>query len=283
MILTRIRTLAAATTLAAAVGASAAVAIIPGAWSAAPGADVPVRFEQRAADGYRPSAWPTGIEWMFIRGGGRHWNLHEPQATDGEGRAITVAAAGATMVGAQLAPRVEIVEVAKLAELLVREGAATAEGASAAAEKLLREAGAGDALAVRVKLVECAQAVIRAADGRTERISSPVALAKAGLEAEIRLLMDPTALVTPTDLGVRLYAGYKSCENQRVRATNLTTGATAEAVTDEGGIADLRLDERGAWRIEFARAQAAPDDADADIIIWTCSLGFEMTRAKEGE
>src|SRR5690606_2967518 len=155
--------------------------------------------------------------------------------------------------------------------------------ARAAAEKLVQEAGAADARAVRVKFVECAQAVIRAADGRTERISSPVALAKAGLEAEIRLLLDPTALIAPTDIGVRLYAGYRSCDNQRVQATNLTTGATAEAISGEGGLATLSLAERGVWRIEFACAQAAGDDDDADITISTCSLGFEMTRTKGGE
>src|SRR5690606_7027086 len=118
-------------------------------------------------------------------------------------------------------------------------------------------AGARADQPLQVKIVQCAQALVRAADGRTETISSPIALAKAGLAAEIRLLMDPTALVTPSDLGVRLYAGYKSCEDQLVRATNLTTGTEVEATSGEGGIASLPLEEPGVWRIEFASAQVA--------------------------
>lgn len=279
----RCRILATLAAMAAAGAAWGAVALTPGAWSGAPGAEMPIRVEQRAADGYRAAPWPQDVEWMFVRGGGRQWNLHQPEASDGESRAVSVAAAGATMVGAQLGARVERVGGEDVGDLLVREGAATADGAPAAAKQLLEDGGAPAGEPVRVKLVECAQAVIRAADGRTERMSSPVALAKAGLEAEIRLLMDPTALVAPTDVGVRLYAGFASREGQRVRATNLTTGATVEAVSGEGGIASLSLEERGVWRIEFARAEAAADDDDADIVIWTCSLGFEMTRAKGGE
>src|SRR5690606_28017030 len=103
----------------------------------------------------------------------------------------------------------------------------------------------------------------------------------------IRLLADPTALVTPSDLGVRLYAGYASCEDQLVRATNLTTGIEVEATSGEGGIASLALEEPGAWHIEFASARAAAGDdrepGEPDITIWTSSLSFESTRAQEGE
>lgn len=284
-----------AASLAPAATAPAAVALVPATWTAPPEAEVSIEFHQRGAPeadapdvpgSYRPTAWPADIEWMFVRGGNWHRNLHKPEATNGDARAIPTAAAGATMVGAQLSPRLEQVEPGDLAALLIREGAAIEADAAAAAQQLIEDAGARADEPLRVKIVQCAQTLLRAADGRTQNISSPIALAKAGLAAEIRLLMDPTALVTPSDLGVRLYAGYKSCEDQLVRATNLTTGAEAEATSGEGGIASLAMEEPGAWRIEFASAQVAPADEpgeDADIIIWTCSLSFEMTRTKEGQ
>ena len=273
------RHLAFTLTALAAAPAAAAIALAPGHWVARPGAEVPVAVLQRPAGAdevYQPAPWPADIEWMFVRAGPRQWNLHEPAPTDGNSRTIQTAAAGATMIGLRRAPRIERIAPDALPAFLARQGASTAEAAPDLAAELL---GADEPPAeLRIRLIECAQALIRTADGATEDIPSPVALAKAGLPAEIRLLMDPTALVAPTDIMVRLYAGSASREAAHVRAHNLTTGANARTTSGEHGIATLTLPERGVWRIEFAWAERLEDDPDADLAIWTCSLGFEMTR-----
>lgn len=258
-----------------------AVALAPEVWRAAPGAEVAVRAQQRAVDGYGAAPWPgERIAWMFVRGGGEHRNLHQPEATDGDARVVTIARAGATMIGVELAERIERVAPEDLADLLAREGVVPPAEAQEAARGLLAGADgrAGEVVGVRVRIVECAQAIVRAADGR-EQTPSPVALAKGGLAAEIRLMMDPTALVAPTDVMVRLYAGHASREGLRVRARNLTTGTTSEAVSGEGGIATISLADRGVWRLEFAVAERA-DGVEADVVVWSSSLGFEGPNGK---
>ncbi|MFG0283409.1 MAG: hypothetical protein ACF8R7_03215 [Phycisphaerales bacterium JB039] len=259
-----------------AASAAAAIALAPAQWTAPPAQPVSLTIQQRTGDGDQPIPWPADdIDWMFVRAGPRQWNLHQPPPTNGQQRTIQTASAGATMIGLELAPRIERIDPPALPDLLAREGASTSADARQAAGALLAPAAAQQPL--RIRITQCAQAIIRAADDMTD-VPAPVALAKAGLPAEIRLLMDPTALVAPTDIMVRIYAGSASRQGALVRAHNLTTGARTETTSAEHGIATLTLPERGVWRLEFAWAERLEDDPEADIAIWTCSLGFEMTR-----
>lgn len=129
---------------------------------------------------------------------------------------------------------------------------------------------------MRVLRVQSACALVRAGSAATD-----VAVSKSGLATEIRALMDPTALLLPSDMAVRVYADGSAVAGATVIATHAASGEERRTTADDKGIAPVRLDRTGVWRVEFHHA-APSRDGGADWVVYTCVLTFEATRAEEG-
>ena len=96
-------------------------------------------------------------------------------------------------------------------------------------------------------------------------------LAKA---VEIRALMDPTAVMLPSDIAVRVYVRGDGAPGVTVIATHEPSGASRSSAADARGIANVRLDRPGAWRVEFHSLEPAEDD-DADWVLHSGTLTFD--------
>lgn len=128
-----------------------------------------------------------------------------------------------------------------------------------------------------VRRVQSAAALVRTES--TESAPSAIAVSKAGLAAEIRPLLDPTApgaLLSSKkgpapNLPVRVYVEGASIGGVTVEASH-ADGARTRAQTDREGIAALELDRVGSWTLAFHYYRAA------DTTLFTGTLRFEVRR-----
>lgn len=129
----------------------------------------------------------------------------------------------------------------------------------------------------RVRRVQSAAALVRTES--TEPVPSAIAVSKAGLAAEIRPLLDPTApgaLLSSKagpapNLPVRVYVEGAPVGGVTVEASH-ADGARTRAQTDREGIAALELDRVGSWTLAFHYYRAA------DTTLFTGTLRFEVRR-----
>ncbi|HRQ71706.1 MAG TPA: DUF4198 domain-containing protein [Phycisphaerales bacterium] len=239
----------------------------------APGESATLRLEALGAEGAREIAWgEAGVEWVFVRDSHSQRN-HQAAPVGDDGRTVRVSPtrAGVTMVGVDLARRVEVMEAEAFGRLVERAGRELEE----------METGPGKAPpqargGVRVLRVESACALVRVGGAATD-----IAVSKSGLATEIRALMDPTALLLPSDMAVRVYADGSGVPGATVIATHAASGAERRTTADDKGIAAVHLDRPGAWRVEFHHVAPARDDT-ADWVVYSCVLTFEAGGGERG-
>lgn len=244
-----------------------------------PGESATLRLESHGAEGVREIAWgEAGVEWVFVRDSHSQRN-HAGAPIEADGRTLRVSPtrAGVTMVGVDLARRVEVMGVEAFGRLMERAGKGLEEMQTGPGKAPPRdqEAPARDAEApLRVLRVESACALVRVGGAATD-----VAVSKSGLATEIRALMDPTALLLPSDMAVRVYADGSGVPGATVIATHAASGEERRTRADDKGIAPVRLDRAGVWRVEFHHAARSRDDG-ADWVVYSCVMTFEATRGE---
>lgn len=233
--------------------------------------------EGRGVGPARRAPWPTGrIEWLFVRAAGTQRNLDElPPARPGGGFArLALEHPGTTLVGLDARPRVEVLSAGRLADFaLDRMERARIPAELAELEDEVRDEP------VRVRRIECAKTLVRAAGGPPST-SSATALSKSGQAVEIRLLMDPTRTPAGLDLPVRVYLPFGGAEGTRVLARHLGSGRTRSATCDRAGIASVHLAEPGRWSLEVHALRRLPSAEGAhQAARWELasgSLSFEV-------
>jgi hypothetical protein len=173
---------------------------------------------------------------------------------------------GMYFVGLDLSPRVEEVEAASLAAFAkARSDDEAFEGPAAGR--------------VRVRRSESFKTLVRVGDKGQEFAGAAVAIGEGMQAAEIRPLMDPTALLLPSDLAITVSLKGRELEETRVLVTCLATGKTREVeIEEETG--HFRLTEPGRWRLEFHHLVASPDK-DADYNLTSATLTFEVPQPKQ--
>ena len=253
-----------------------------------PGESATLRLETHEAEGVREIAWgEAGVEWVFVRDSHSQRN-HAGAPIEADGRTLRVSPtrAGVTMVGVDLARRVEVMGVEAFGRLMERAGKGLEEMQTGPGKAPPRdqeapprdqEAPAQDAEApLQVLRVESACALVRVGGAATD-----VGVSKSGLATEIRALMDPTALLLPSDMAVRVYADGSGVPGATVIATHAASGAERRTTADEKGIAPVRLDRPGLWRVEFHHVVPSRD-AEADWVVYSCVLTFEAGAGEGG-
>jgi hypothetical protein len=179
---------------------------------------------------------------------------------------VTVDALDAVLAGVDLEARDE--------EL---SGKALAEWATVNIETKLLPKGF-DAAArmdkVVVRRVESAKALWRGrGPGEQMRGNRPVRSAtatdKSGQAVEIRLMLDPTAAVTPTDMPLRLHAFGEGAKGAMVRVIHVPTGEEQRVIANDKGIAWVHVERTGEYRLAFHAAAAfVPQEGDASKATW---------------
>jgi hypothetical protein len=204
--------------------------------------------EAQEPSGVRPMPFPSAIaQHVFVRGGGRQWNLDHPLPVEVDGAWIRVPApaVGVAMIGLQTDPVVETYTAAQL-RTFIRERAPAFEAMTIPQRNDLR-----------VRVVRCAKTLVRIDDEQTRGWSSPVPLSKAGQRSEIRLNTDPTVIDLAGENGaaaeipVRLYADWRSRQGVTFTATNVTTGEQSTLDANDTGNGTVFVNAPGVWQIEF--------------------------------
>ncbi|MFG0315198.1 MAG: hypothetical protein ACF8LL_13565, partial [Phycisphaerales bacterium] len=169
--------------------------------------------------------------------------------------------AGLHTIGMDLKARDEVVSAASLAAFI---------GRHAPDVDVDELAGAPEA-AIVVRRVEALKTLVRvgAIDGASESATD-----KTSLDADIRLLMDPTSTSPGSAVAMRTYAGDGSAKGVTVTATHLETGRRVSCVTDREGIGHVKLAWPGAWRMEFHKVTAPTDEAG--WMIESSTVTFEV-------
>jgi hypothetical protein len=142
---------------------------------------------------------------------------------------------------------------------------------------------------VTVRVISCARVLVRGQSPASAAIEAdPIAIAKSGQAAEVRLYFDPTAMPPGGDLPVRVYCDGSSTPGIRVVATHVPSGATQTVVSGREAYANFRIDVAGEWRIEFRHVVAAPppdDDAPPalrwDYAMYSASTSFHVPSPQE--
>lgn len=101
-----------------------------------------------------------------------------------------------------------------------------------------------------------------------------VAMSKTGQRAELRPLLDPTAIRPPGDLPLVVYADTIRRPGVRLVAHS-PTHAERSYTTDAAGIAHVRIDRPGRWRIGFSLLDYSDDPFGGAWTLFTGSLSFD--------
>lgn len=187
------------------------------------------------------SEFPAAPAWFFVRLAGTQENRDATNATapspDGT-LALPLPLAGVALIGLDLPTE-------------------TSEWDAQTFTTFAQSAGRHDLCPTTPSTVEhriSAATIVRIsneANSAGNAPSDPTATSKAGLAAEIRPLMDPSALGVGSDLPIRIYIDGDAVAAARVSATHEATGTIINAATDSKGIATVRIDHAGKWTIRF--------------------------------
>ncbi len=245
--------------------------IEPSAYRAAVGEDVLLHVQTRSPQGAASAAWPgDSVRWFFVRAQGTQDNRDAAAPAGGDtGLRLKLEQPGVTLVGLDLRPFDLRLTAAELREAVTRLRAAERP------DELLARAGDHPQ---RVSHIACMKTLLRSADRRG---MSQVATSKTGQRAEIRLLIDATAIEVGSDLPVRLYAGDGKAADAVATAIHDASGTREEFSVDREGIGHFALTHSGAWRIEFHDLQPAAQPAADEWTLYSATLTFEA-RGGEG-
>jgi hypothetical protein len=263
----------------AAAGGQTVTYLAPAKHVATLGERVTVRTEIGDGKVVQRAAWPTEtIHWLFVRAPGMQENRENVGPADPKDDFIdvTLTKPGVTMVGRDTKPTVTNVTGEKFKAFLTRT----------APEETQKDvlAGIADEDKARVRRIESTKTLVRVldADGKPPSHSA-VAQSKTGQAVEIRALADPTLVAIGSDLPVRAYVDGDTRTGVKMLATCVATGKTQEALTDSSGSCHFRISDPGVWRIEFHDARPLENDADADWVVYSATLTFEVTKAGAGK
>lgn len=234
--------------------------LLPDSFTPPPQADVRVHIEADRA----PAPWPADrAEWLFVKGSGRQTNLHDVAPDNAADQSVTIrsSANGVTVAGLNLRPMVETHARETLAKTL---------------PSLVNDPPTlPDRETIRVRRVESLTTMLRV---EPHGGNSPVATQKTSQRVEIRALFDPTAATPGSDVPVRVYDDLGGASGIKIHAECLEGGAATIVTADRSGIAYLPITHTGVWRVQAHAAKPAPPGSDADIVLYSCTLTFRVTR-----
>lgn len=228
--------------------------LMPAAFQAAQGESVTLQLR---APGEGALEWPdTG--YVFVRAEGTQENRDRLEPTDGAIR-WTMQHVGLQMIGMDAAAREETVDGESFGRFLAANApdVGVAEGPQT------------------VRRVESFKTFVRVGEIRG---ASETATDKTALKADIRTIMDPTAIRAGSTLAFRAYVEGRSVSGARVKATHLATGLEVWDIADGSGIGRVDLPEPGAWRLEFHDVRPATDTAP--VTIHSAVLTFDVREAR---
>jgi len=237
----------------------------------------PARLRITRFDG-QPTAAPTRWDTrpptrLFVRNEGTQENRENvtPTAGDAGVTEVTLPEAGAALIGAEFPPRVERVAAADFARVVNARLAGDARKAYDA------KPPTGES---RVRMLESATTLARTdtADGAPRR-GSPTAVSKTGQRVEIRPLMDPSAIEVGGDLALRLYVDGDKRADATLVAVHIPSGARQTITPHPTAIANININQSGRWRLEMSALDPGPAGADADWILYSATLTFEVPAA----
>ena len=225
-------------------------------------AEAPIRVHLES--GTAAVAWDDArVRLLFVLGQDTRENMERAPAGADAAGAVALAAPGqgAAAVGLELKPAVEEMDAAALRKF-----------ASAWCDGRVPESVKGK---VKVRRVESCRTLVRIGEG-----GSAAALAETALRAEIDVRMDPTRMKAGSDLAFAVSMSGEDLEDARVFATCAATGKTQEAESREEGAGSFRITDAGRWRVEFHHLAKAEPGGDADWVLMSGTLTFEVPLAE---
>lgn len=248
--------------------------LTPDSYTLTAGQAVTLRIQQSAAPDAPAAQWPADeIAWFYVLGPGTRENrdtLPAAPADQKQAQGFPVETPGVNVIGVDLKPRVEEMSGAELQAFLLQN--TSLESDDAAVVRLPRQAK------IRVRRIKSATALVtvNAADGT--RVSRSAALNKTGQRVEIRPLFDPTQIPVGSDLPVRVYVKGSKEVGAKVQARPATEARAAARETDSAGATYFTIPSTGVWRIEFHHAEPLANDLQADWVLYSATLTFEVAQ-----
>lgn len=229
----------------------------------------------------KPIEWPeSGPPWLFVRaaGGQENYGYERPFPRAEGALVLHLAPAEATVVGAELAPRIERLEAAELLAFLRERIPAAHWPADLAAQS--------PSVAQRVRRLESLELIVRAELAPAPPSGS--AQSKTGQAAQIRPYADPTRVPLGSDLPFRVYLPGE-LEGGLVLAQRPDGAAPERLELGPGGIGRVTLDRLGRWSLEAhvlrrpaPAAEGGPRTAEAvDWELVSTTLVFELRSDSE--
>ncbi len=245
--------------------------LVPSKFVAEVNDTVDLRLAVGTAKGAQVAAWPTTpVDWLCIRGGAVQQNRHgvRPSKTGDNSVPVPIASAGVTLIGLDYRPVVLTMTGRELKAFVAQHG--TDEAARAKSRDLKDDAP------VRVRHVASAKTLVRASGPRSAADRAGVATSKAGLFVEIRPMFDPTLAKVDADIPVVVYIEGTKMTGIQVQATSLAAADTVAFTIDRGGMGDIHVSHPGVWRVEAHHAAPLAQDGQADWVIYSTTLTFEI-------
>jgi hypothetical protein len=243
----------------------------PAKFVATRGESVGVCVETGAPLTAQVTDWPADdLRWFYVLAAGTRENhpTVRPAGRDTRSVPVNVTQPGVTVVGLDKKPAVTTMSGTDLRTFLSQNVA------QAEAVPIFQRLGSTP---VRVRRIESAATLIRAPGTGGDNEGSGAAMSKTGQAVEIRPLFDPTSVVVGSDLPVRVYVGGSTKAGAKVQASSLAAGQTVAKIADRTGSTFFRITHPGLWRIEFHDARPLDGDADADWVLYSATLTFEVT------
>jgi hypothetical protein len=223
--------------------------------------------------------WPADqLNWFFVRGGGTQQNRPNiaAKAHDANAAEFAVSQPGVSVIAVNFKPSVVEMSGDDLKRFLLQN--------VAGAERDPRVAALNGKTTVRVRRIESATALVRAPERSGHELApSAIATSKLGLPGELRSLMDPTVANAGSDWAVRIYIEGSNRPGGKVQATSLADGKTQSAIADASGAARFHIGTGGVWRVEFHDAQPLQNDPQADWVLRSATLSFEVPTEGAGK
>lgn len=221
--------------------------------------------------GEQPAEWRSiAPDWFFARAAGTQENRQADFFPDAAlPLAFPLEHPGVTMFGIESRPHVQTVAPGAFRTLAI------ATLSEHEAEEVIGAMPRGRD--VRVRRVDAAKALISVQGGPGAGPDAATAVTESGQSVEIFLMADPTAIKVGSDIPVIVSSGTgDEAAGIRVFAATLDGAIKQEAVTNESGIAFIRIGAPGVWRLEFRHAEPIHNDPAADIALFTGTATFSV-------
>ena len=225
-------------------------------------AGAPLMVHLESAKG--PAPWES-IGLILVQGQDTRENMDQlPGAPDAAGAVqLPALPPGAGAVGLDLRPAVETLDAGALRAFTIAKCA-----------RQLPEDVTGK---VRVRRLQSCKALVRVGDAPG---NAAAALNETSQRAEIATRMDPTRATIGSDIAFAISIDGTDVEDERVIATCIATGREQEVESREGGAGSFRITAAGPWRVEFHRLERAGAGSDADWVLTSATLTFDVPATK---